>query len=153
MVGYSGKHRLSGVKRSLVGDARGHPLSLVLGKANVHDQTLALRTVDGIRIAGKIRRPKRLGTDKGFDSDPLRADLRRRHIIPVIIARDKHEPRLTARERREQKYCRKRWRIERTFAWINVNRRIDRLLIRKMKSYEMFMKLAFIRHYLKLIAP
>ena len=124
---------------------------MVIAKANVHDQRLAIQTIDEINIKGKTRRPKRLGADKGYDSDKLRAELRKRRIVPVIIARDKHQPKLTDRERREQKYCRKRWKVERTFAWININRRIDRLLERKIKSYDMFLKLAFIRHYLKLL--
>ena len=92
-----------------------------------------------------------MGGDKGFDSDPLRKECRARHIVPVFIPRYNHAPKLTVRERREQKYCRKRWRIERTFAWINMNRRIDRMLERKTKSYEMFMDLAVIRHYLRLV--
>lgn len=132
-------------------DARGTPLCVVVGKANIHDQKLALKTVDQIKINGSRRRPKRLGADKGYDSDALRCELRKRHIIPVIVAREKHEPNLTIREKREQKYCQKRWRIERTFAWLNVNRRIDRLLERKIKSYDMFIKLAFIRHYLNML--
>lgn len=92
-----------------------------------------------------------MGADKGYDSDALRLACRQRHIVPVFVARDKHTPPLTRRERREQKYCRKRWQIERTFAWINMNRRIDRMLERKLKAYEMFMDLACIRHYLKLL--
>jgi len=71
--------------------------------------------------------------------------------VPVFIARENHQPELTKRELREQKYCRKRWQIERTFAWINMNRRIDRMLERKLKSYSMFMDLACIKHYLKLL--
>lgn len=100
---------------------------------------------------GKIRRPKRLGADKGYDSDPLRKEMRTRHIIPCFRAREKHTPKLTKREQSEQRYCRHRWKIERTFAWLNMNRRIDRLLERKKKAYEMFLDLACIRHYLRLL--
>ena len=140
-----------GIKRSLAADAKGHPLAHPTGKANHHDQTFALKTLDKVTINGKVKRPKRVGADKGYDSDKLRKDCRKRKIIPCFIAREKHCPKLTKRERKEQKYCCKRWLIERTFAWINMNRRIDRLLERKLKSYEMFMDLACIRHYLKLL--
>lgn len=109
------------------------------------------KTVDALTIDGRLRRPKRLGADKGYDSDPLRRDVRRRHIVPCFPARKKYTPELTNRERNEQKYCRNRWKIERTFAWLNMNRRIDRLLERKKKAYEMFLDLACIRHYLKLL--
>lgn len=150
-MGYSGKHRINGIKRSLATDGKGHPLSVVIKTANVHDQKLMVKTLDEIKIGKRIRRPRRLGTDKGYDSNGLRKECRKRHIVPVIAHRKGTVPELTERERKEQKYCRKRWKIERTFAWINVNRRIDRLLERKVKSYEMFIKLAFIRYYLKLV--
>jgi len=150
-VGYSGKHHINGIKRSLATDGNGHPLSVVIKTANVHDQKLMVKTLDEIRIGKRIRRPKRAGMDKGYDSNDLRKQCRKRHIVPAIIPRKGTIPHLTDRERKEQKYCRKRWRIERTFAWINVNRRIDKLLERKVKSYEMFIKLAFIRYYLKLV--
>ena len=103
------------------------------------------------RYLSELKRRKRLGSDKGFDSDRLRQEMRRRRIVPCFSVRGNHTPKLTNRERSEQKYCRKRWRIERTFAWINMNRRIDRMLERKIKSYEMFMDLACIRHYLRLV--
>lgn len=98
-----------------------------------------------------MARPKRLGADKGYDSEVLRQECRLRKIIPCFIARDNHTPKLTKVEIKERKYCRRRWLIERTFAWINMNRRIDRLLERKLKSYNTFMDLACIRHYLKLL--
>jgi len=135
----------------VISEASGHPISYTIGKANYHDQRLVIKTIDGITISGRRRRPKRMGGDKGFDSDPLRKECRIRRIVPVFIPRNNHTPQITVRERREQKYCRKRWRIERTFAWINMNRRIDRMLERKTKSYEMFMDLAVIRHYLRLV--
>lgn len=136
----------------MASDASGHPLSYAVGTANRHDQRDALKTIDRISVNGRRRRPRRIGADKGYDSDPIRRACRKRKIIPVFIARDKHVPDLTARERREQRYCRKRWQIERTFAWINMNRRIDRMLERKLKAYAMFMDLACIRHYLRLLA-
>lgn len=135
----------------MAGDANGHPLAYTVSRANHHDQTLAVKTIDAITIAGCQRRPKRLGSDKGYDSDRLRSAMRTRRIIPCFSPRVNHTPQLTNRERWEQKYCRNRWKIERTFAWLNMNRRIDRLLERKIKSYEMFLDLACIRHYLNLL--
>jgi len=107
--------------------------------------------VDQIQVNGHRRRPQRLGGDKGYDSDALRRALRQRRIVPCLSARAKHEPALTDRERRQQRYCRNRWKVERTFAWLNTNRRIDRLLERKAKAYVMFLELACIRHYLRIL--
>lgn len=150
-MGYSGKHRIKGVKHSVAGDANGHPLACKVSKANWHDQKLAVETIDAITISGRCRRPKRLGLDKGYDSDLLRKEMRARRIVPCFSTRVNHILQLAHRERREQKYCRNRWKIERTFAWLNMNRRIDRLLERKLKSYAMFLDLACIRHYLRLL--
>lgn len=68
-------------------DARGNPLNFTLRKANRHDQVKVLETIDGIRIGKRRRRPKRLGLDKGYDSDPLRQALRRRRIVPLASYR------------------------------------------------------------------
>jgi transposase len=34
----------------------------------------------------------------------------------------------TVKERRGKRYCRRRWKVERSFAWINRFRRLDRFL-------------------------
>jgi IS5 family transposase len=71
----------------LVIDANSHPLNFTVSQANWHDQRKILDTIDGIRIGKRRRRPKRLGLDKGYDSDPLRAALRRRRIVPFAAYR------------------------------------------------------------------
>jgi hypothetical protein len=87
-VGYSGKHRINGLKRHLVIEANGHPLNFTLSTANRNDLIKLLETIDGIRIGKRKRNPKRLGLDKGYDSEPHRRALRQRRIIPSpLIAR------------------------------------------------------------------
>lgn len=49
-----------------------------------------LETVASIRIGRRCRRPKCLGLDKGYDSDPHRRALRHRRIIPVAPYRANH---------------------------------------------------------------
>ena len=58
-VGFSGKHRINGLKRHLVIDANGNPLNFTLSKANRNDQINLLETIDGIKIGKRRRRPKR----------------------------------------------------------------------------------------------
>src|SRR2546425_7265453 len=89
-VGYSGKHRICGLKRHLVVDAHGNPLTFTLSKANWNDQRKLLETIDGIKIGKRRRRPKRLGLDKGYDSEPLRRELRKRGITPNAPYRKNH---------------------------------------------------------------
>jgi hypothetical protein len=45
-----------------------------LSKANWHDQRKILETIDGIKIGKRRRRPKRLGLDKGYDTQSLQLD-------------------------------------------------------------------------------
>ena len=132
-------------------DANGNPLSFTLSKANRNDQVNLLQTIDGIRIGKRRRRPKRLGLDKGYDSDPLRAALRKRRIIPVVSYRSnrKIDPAtLPDKERQAKRYCRQRWKAERSFAWLNRFGRLDRFLEVNQKSYRAFVRVFFIKHYL-----
>lgn len=135
----------------MVVDANGNPLNFTLSKANRNDQVNLLQTIDGIRIGKRCRRPKRLGLDKGYDSDPLRAALRKRHILPVASYRSnrKIDPAsLPTKECQAKRYCRQRWKAERSFAWLNRFARLDRFLEVNQKSYRAFVRVFFIRHYL-----
>ena len=149
-----GKHRICGLKRHGVIEARGNPLPFTLSKANRHDQVKVLATRDGIRIGKRRRRPKRWGLDKGDDSDPWRRALRRRWIGPLASYRRTRKRALhemPAKERHEQRYCRQRWQVERSFAWVNRLRRLDRFLEVTQKSYRAFLRVCFIKHYLDLM--
>jgi transposase len=129
-------------------------LNFTLSKANRHDQVKVLETIDGLKIGKRRRRPKRLGLDKGYDSDPLREALRRRRIVPLACYRRnrKIDPAtLPAKERHEKRYCRQRWKVERSFAWTNRFRRLDRFLEVSQRAYRAFVRVFFIKHYLDLM--
>lgn len=135
-------------------DGHGHPLNFTLSKANWHDQRNILETVDGIRVGKRKRKPKRLGLDKGYDSEPLRRALRHRRIVPIAPYRKNHVtiPRgRPPKDRHEKRYCRQRWKVERTFSWINNARRLDRLIEESQKSYRALMRVYCIKHYLDLL--
>jgi hypothetical protein len=89
-VGYSEKHHVLDLKRHVIVEAHLHPLNFTLSRANRNDQINILETVDGIRVGQRVRRPKRLGLDKGYDSEPLRRALRQRQIIPIAPYRNNH---------------------------------------------------------------
>lgn len=126
-------------------DSEGNPLAISCLKANYHDQRSALLTLDQI----KTRRPKRLGADKGYDAPTIRAGLIKRRIVPCLIRRSNNLKNVTKIELREKKYCCQRWKVERSFAWLNNNRRIDRFMEKKATTYLGFCHLSFIKHYLK----
>jgi len=135
-------------------DAKGNPLNFSLSKANRHDQGKVLETIDGIRIGKRRRRPTRLGLDKGYDSDPLRQALRRRRIIPSASYRRNRQRAAAsapAKARHHTRYCRQRWKVERSFAWVNRFRRLDRFLEVSQTTYRAFVRVFFLKHYLDLL--
>src|SRR5574340_529984 len=108
----------------LVTDGQGLPLGLHLDSAQKAEVSLAetaLATVRVPRQRGRPRtRPRQVTADKGYDSDGLRRRLRRRGIRPAI-------PRIRRRGARQRRgrpeadvrpAYRRRWIIERTFAWL-----------------------------------
>ena len=130
-------------------DAQGNPLAITCGRANRHDQVFALKTVDRIIVGQKIRRPVRLGTDKGYDNDNFRKALRKRNIRPCLTRRSNNHKGITKSELREKKYCRQRWKVERSWNWLNNNRRIDRFMEKKTSTYQGFCYLMFLKYYVK----
>ena len=129
-------------------------MNFSLSKANRHDQGKVLETIDGIRIGKRRRRPRRRGLDKGYDSDPLRQALRRRRSIPIAsYRRNRQRAAATApaKERHHKRYCRQRWKVERSFAWVNRFRRLDRFLEVSQMTYRAFVRVFFLKHYLDLL--
>ena len=73
-------------------DGSGNPLAFCVTGGEDHDAPQLLRLVDmgGIKRVGRGRprlRPKHLAGDKGYDSDAIRAGLRKRGIVPIIPPR------------------------------------------------------------------
>lgn len=91
----------------------------------------------------------RLGADKGYDSDDFRKELLKRGIKPCLIRRENNKKNITKQELKEKKYCRQKWKVERSFNWINNNRRIDRFMEKKTSTYQGFCYLMFVKYYLK----
>jgi transposase len=135
-------------------DGHGHPLNLTLSTANRHDSVQLLQTIDGIQIGQRKRKPKRLGLDKGYDSEPHRRALRQRRIIPIARYRCNHVTRSRGRPPKdwfEQRFCYQRWKVERSFSWFNNQRRLDRFLEQGQITYLAFSLVFFIKHYLHLL--
>lgn len=105
----------SGVKRSVITDAEGIPIGVVIAGANIHDKHLVEPTLDqvGIRGARGPRRPVNLCLDKGFDYKDTERSIRKRGITPHI--RRRGEPPLIGCVRGRPR----RWVVERTNSWHN----------------------------------
>ncbi len=113
----------NGVKRSLVVDAKGGPLGVVIAGANVHDAKLLKRTLQAIvvpRPRPTPRRKQHLCLDKGYDNPTGHAAAASCGYTPHIrrIGEEKRDAR--GRKRNPAR----RWVVERTLAWLSKCRAI-----------------------------
>ena len=83
-----GSHRQGkqGAKRSLITDANGLPLSLIVSGANTHDIKLVEDTLDALQT-GRQGRRLHLCMDKGYEAGWLEICLKARRYEPHIQSR------------------------------------------------------------------
>jgi transposase len=135
-----------GTKWMVVVDGEGIPLGSTLASASPAEVTLAESTLEAIKVPRQGRgrpkkRPKRLIADRGYDSDPLRERLKRIKI-DLIAPHRKNRRKPKTQDGRKLRRYRKRWRIERTFAWIGNFRRLVVRYERHIQIYQAFFHLA-----------
>jgi len=128
--------RGKGTKAVVLADGEGIPLGVFLASATPNEVTLAEPTLATVRVPRRGRgrprmRPQRIIADRGYDSDPLRRRLRRRGI-ELIVPYRRNKRNKPYQDGRKLRRYRRRWKIERTFAWFNNFRRLqvrqDRIL-------------------------
>ncbi len=128
----------------VVVDGQGIPVGIHVTSASPSEVTLVEPTLNTIHVPRVGRgRPRqkltRLIGDRGYDSDPMRERLGRRGITLIVPYRDnrtirKHE------DRRHLRRYRRRWIIERTFAWLGSFRR---LLVRHERLTSVYCSLLY----------
>jgi transposase len=101
-----------------VADAHGYPVAVSVASASPAEVTLACQTVEE-RFAAAL--PERLIGDKAYDSNPLDAAMARRGIR--MISPNRTGTRRT-QDGRELRRYKRRWKIERMFAWLGFSRRL-----------------------------
>lgn len=130
----------------VVVDGKGIPLGSQLTSASPAEVTLVESTLANIAVprGGPGRpqqRPLRLIADRAYDSDPLRLRLLRRGIILICPHRRGRKKRSFNDGRSLRRY-RKRWKIERTFAWLGNYRRLTVRYENHLLMYQAFFHLA-----------
>jgi transposase len=130
----------------VVVDGQGIPLGSQLVSASPGEVTLAESTLAQISVprGGPGRpqnRPLRVIADRAYDSDGLRWRLLQRGIVLISPhRRGRRKPSLN--DGRELRRYRKRWKVERTFAWLGNYRRLVVRYDYHLKSYQAFFHLA-----------
>lgn len=110
------------MKLAVAVDERGRPLSVVTAAANVAEVNLAAPVLD--EVPPEVPKGTPVVADRGYDSDPLREEAARRGLVLVAPHRRGRTKSKTADGRRLRRYKR-RWIVERTFAWLQAFRRVE----------------------------
>jgi transposase len=130
--------RGKGTKWMVVVDGQGLPLGSQLAPASPAEVTLAEGTLDA--IPAEVQ-PERVIADKAYDSDPFRQALADRGIELICPHRSNRRKAKTQDCRKLRRY-RRRWKIERTFAWLGNFRRLVVRYERHLLMYAAFFHLA-----------
>ena len=131
----------NGVKRSILVEADGGPLAVVVEGANVHDTKLLARTLEAViveRPEPSPRSPQHLCLDKGYDNPTGRQAADDHGYIPHI--RRIGEEKLDSKKRK--RHPARRWVVERTLGWLSKCRAILVRYDKKASNYLGLLKLA-----------
>jgi len=127
----------------VVVDGTGLPLGNHLHSASPSEVKLVEAMLKAIRVgrrhgAGRPRqKPCRLIADRGYDSDPLREQLAARGI-ELIAPHRKNRRKLPTQDGRALRRYKRRWIMERTFAWLGNFRRLVVRYERSLTVYQGF---------------
>jgi transposase len=103
-----------------ISDRHGLPVAIHVASASPNESRLVESTLDARFLADL---PERLIGDKAYDSDPLDAHILRTYGIELIAPQRAGRRHLT-QDGRPLRRVRRRWKIERLFAWFHNYRRL-----------------------------
>jgi transposase len=111
--------RGKGSKLMAVADREGLPIAVMISSATPHEVTLVQPTLDS-RFVKEM--PTHLIGDKAYDSDKLDAELATQGV--EVIAPHRQNRVHKTQDGRPLRRYKKRWRVERLFAWLHCFRRL-----------------------------
>lgn len=137
--------RGKGTKLMAVADGHGLPLAVYAASASPHEVTLVQATLAEVLTA---QGPERLIGDKAYDSDPLDAELKAQGI-EMIAPHKSNRKKARTQDGRPLRRYKRRWKIERLFAWLQNFRRIAMRFDFHDENYLGFVHLGSIRILLR----
>ncbi len=129
--------RGKGTKLMAMADSSGFPVAVHAASASPHEVTLVKETLRHGFIGEK---PNLLLGDRAYDSDPLDALLHAEGIELIAPHRKGRKKRQTQDGRKLRRYKR-RWKVERLFAWLGNFRRLVVRYKRRAENYLGFVHL------------
>ena len=122
-------------------DATGIPLGVATDAANVSETMLAGAALADIPSEVPVPFGVPVIADRAYDSDPLREELAT-DGYQLHAPHRKNRKKPTRNDGRRMRRYKRRWIVERTFAWIHSYRRVVTRFERRMDLYDGFVHLA-----------
>ncbi|WP_424953378.1 IS5 family transposase [Comamonas aquatica] len=136
LKGYDAGKKVSGIKRHIAVDTQGLPHAVAVTTADVTDRKGALQALQ--RCKPNLSRVQSLLVDSGYTGKPFEQGVQEivgEHVTVQIAKRS---------ELHTFKVMPKRWIVERSFAWLDKNRRLWKNCERLLNTSLQFVHLAFL---------
>ncbi|MDH1812894.1 IS5 family transposase [Comamonas aquatica] len=136
LKGYDAGKKVSGIKRHIAVDTQGLPHAVAVTTADVTDRKGALQALQ--RCKPNLSRVQSLLVDSGYVGQPFAVGVQEilgGHVTVQIAKRS---------ELHTFKVMPKRWIVERSFAWLDKNRRLWKNCERLLNTSLQFVHLAFL---------
>lgn len=124
----------------VIADEGSLPVAVSVASASPHEVTLVADTLAGRFVS---KNPDRLVADRAYDSDPLDQALLRQGIVLIAPHRGNRVKPATQDGRALRSY-RRRWKIERTNAWLQNWRKLVTRYEYLLENFLAFVKLVCI---------
>ena len=136
LKGYDAGKKVSGIKRHIAVDTQGLPHAVAVTTAEVTDRQGALQAFKRCKAA--LNRVQSVLTDSGYTGEPFARGVREVLGEQVAVQIAKRS------ELHTFKVMPKRWVVERSFAWLDKNRRLSKNCERWLNTSLQFVHLAFL---------
>lgn len=104
-----------------ISDSHGLPFAVYVASASPHETKLVGATLEQRFLP---ETPERMIGDRAYDSDPLDVEIRQRFGVELIAPHNPTRSRKPTQDGRVLRRYRRRWKVERLFAWLHNYRRI-----------------------------
>ncbi len=128
-----------------VADGSGFPLAIYTDSASPHEVKLVKETLSEV-FTDQL--PDRLIGDKAYDSDPLDTELATQGV-EMIAPHKRNRKKAKTQDGRKLRHYKRRWKVERLFAWLHKFRRVVVHYDYHAENYLDFVHLACIKILLR----
>src|SRR3989304_8622183 len=132
--------RGKGSKIMAISDGHGLPLAVHVASASPHETKLVGPTLEQRFLA---EAPERMIGDRAYDSDPLDMQIRERFGVQLVAPHHSTRSKAPTQDGRVLRRYRRRWKIERLFAWLQSFRRLLNRFEYHLENFLGFLHLAF----------